>query len=50
MTVACTSVEQPGWLALREQLWPESSRDEHLEEMAEQLAAPERFAPFVEYD
>jgi aminoglycoside 6'-N-acetyltransferase I len=50
MTVTCTSVEQPGWLALREQLWPESSHEEHLEEMTEQLAAPERFATFVEYD
>lgn len=50
MTIACALVEQPGWLALREQLWPESSQGEHLEEMAEQLAAPEKFAPFAEYD
>ena len=50
MTVACASLEQSGWLALREQLWPESSQEEHLEEMAAQLAAPEKFAPFVAYD
>ncbi len=50
MTIPCESIEQPGWLALRAQLWPESSQEEHLEEMAEQLAAPEKFASFVEYD
>jgi aminoglycoside 6'-N-acetyltransferase I len=50
MIVACTSLEQPGWLLLREQLWPESSCEEHREEMAEQLASPEKFAAFIEYE
>ena len=50
MTIPCASVQQPGWLALREKLWPKSSRKEHLAEMAEQFAAPEKFASFVEYD
>ena len=50
MASACRSVDQPGWLTLREQLWPHCSRGEHLAEMSEFLAFPERFAQFVEYD
>ena len=49
MPVPCESVDQPGWLALREQLWP-GFTSEHLEEMAEFLANPQRFAQFIEYD
>jgi aminoglycoside 6'-N-acetyltransferase I len=47
---ACASIDQPGWLSLREQLWPESSRAEHLTEMADFLASPARFAQFIQYD
>lgn len=50
MAIACTSVNQPGWLELREQLWPHHPRSEHLAEMAGFLASPERFAQFIEYD
>ena len=50
MATPCTSIDQPGWLALREQLWPHCSRDKHLAEMSSFLAAPARFAQFVEYD
>lgn len=50
MASACRSVDQPGWLTLREELWPHCSRGEHLAEMSEFLASPERFAQFVEYD
>ena len=49
MPVPCKSVDQPGWLVLREQLWP-GPTSEHLEEMAEFLASPQRFAQFIEYD
>ena len=50
MPVPCTSVEQPGWLTLRQQLWPHCSLTRHLTQMAQFLAAPGRFAPFIEYD
>jgi aminoglycoside 6'-N-acetyltransferase I len=45
----CASVEQPGWLTLRQSLWPHSSRAEHLAEMGEFLAQPGRYAQFVAY-
>jgi aminoglycoside 6'-N-acetyltransferase I len=49
MIEPCASVEQPGWLPLREALWPHGSKTEHLAEMAAFLAQPERFAQFVAY-
>jgi aminoglycoside 6'-N-acetyltransferase I len=48
--VACTSVEQPGWLALRTALWPDTSEDAHRAEMAEFLADAGRYRQFVAYD
>lgn len=45
----CHSIEQPGWLALRKLLWPDSSDTEHLAEMTLFLAEPERFAQFIAY-
>lgn len=50
MATACRSVDQPGWLALREQLWPHATREEHLDEMSTFLAQRKRYAQFVEYD
>ena len=50
MATACVSVDQPGWLSLREQLWPHCSRDEHLAEMTLLIASPKSFAQFVEHD
>lgn len=50
MATACRTIDQPGWLALRQQLWPHCTRQEHLAEMASLLAARKRFAQFVEYD
>ena len=44
---ACTSPEQPGWLAMRRELWPGSLSSDHEEEMARFLAQPERYAQFV---
>ncbi len=41
------SVDDEGWLSLRQQLWPDASRDGHLAEMAEFLEDPARFAQFV---
>lgn len=45
----CTSVEQPGWLEMRKALWPHCSVEEHLAEMAEHAAEPQRYAQFVAY-
>ncbi|WP_077036685.1 aminoglycoside 6'-N-acetyltransferase [Pelomonas sp. KK5] len=47
MITPCTSIEQPGWLALRRTLWPEGTDDEHLAEMAEFIGEPQRFAQFI---
>ena len=44
----CTSCEQPGWLELRDALWPQE-RDVQLAEMAAIAAQPQRFAAFVAY-
>ena len=35
---------------MREQLWPQCPSSEHLAEMSEFLASPERYAQFIEYD
>ncbi|WP_337786180.1 aminoglycoside 6'-N-acetyltransferase [Ramlibacter lithotrophicus] len=50
MIQQCSDVSQPGWLALRQQLWPHCAAKEHLAEMSAFLAEPARFAQFVKYD
>jgi aminoglycoside 6'-N-acetyltransferase I len=50
MPVPCKSVDQPGWLTLREQLWPHCSRARHLAQMSEFVASPHKFAQFIEFD
>src|SRR2546423_13376682 len=45
----CASVEQRGWLPLRQLLWPHCATAEHLIEMRKFLAQPERFMQFVAY-
>jgi len=50
MPTACKSIDQAGWLALREQLWPDCPRERHLSQMSALLASPSSFAQFVEYD
>lgn len=49
MVTACQSVDQLGWLELREQLWPYHPKQKHIEEMTRALRFPGRFAQFVEY-
>jgi aminoglycoside 6'-N-acetyltransferase I len=49
MIEQCTSVEQEGWLHLRQQLWPHCAREQHLTEMSSFCKRPERFAQFVAY-
>ena len=47
--VACGDIRQPGWLELRQQLWPHCSVEEHLAEMATFIHDPARFGQFIEY-
>jgi aminoglycoside 6'-N-acetyltransferase I len=49
MIERCASVEQDGWLTLRQALWPHCTREEHLSEMSLFCASPERYAQFVAY-
>ena len=49
MIESCVSIQQPGWLALRQALWPGSPESEHLAEMASFLQQPQRFGQFVAY-
>ncbi|MEZ5445708.1 MAG: GNAT family N-acetyltransferase [Gammaproteobacteria bacterium] len=49
LIAACTSVEQPGWLAFRRALWPHCPEGEHLREMTQSLAGPGRHAQFMAY-
>ena len=41
------SVDHPGWLSLRQSLWPHGATEEHLAEMARFLAEPGRFVQFI---
>ena len=45
----CESAVHPGWLRLRQALWPEGAREQHLEEMAALVAAPQRYRQFLAY-
>lgn len=46
----CLSIDHPGWLELRTQLWPHCSKAQHVSEMTTFLAAPLRYAQFIHYD
>ena len=43
----CLSPEHPGWLALRQALWPDTPISEHREEMRAMFRRPTQFAAFV---
>ena len=47
MIERCLSVEQDGWLALRQALWPHCHRERHVAEMSAQCASPEHYVAFV---
>ena len=49
MIKRCASAEQPGWLALRQALWPHCILEEHLAEMSMFCANPERYVQFITY-
>lgn len=42
-----TSIDDPDWLPMRLGLWPDCSREQHLEEMAAFLQDPGRYANFI---
>jgi aminoglycoside 6'-N-acetyltransferase I len=46
----CTSLDQPGWLALRLELWPDASEADHRGYMEISLAQPERYLQLIVYD
>lgn len=46
----CDSAEQPGWLDLREALWPADTRAEHMAEMASFTTDAQRYVQFIAYD
>lgn len=50
MVQLCSDIRQPGWLLLRQRLWPHCTVEEHLGEMSAFVAEPARFAQFLEYD
>ena len=45
--VALTSAPNADWLRLRRALWPDGSDAEHEDEMAEFVAAPDRYGQFM---
>lgn len=45
----CTSAAQRGWQEMRQALWPDTDRGEHLPEMDAQLADPRRYGQFIAY-
>jgi aminoglycoside 6'-N-acetyltransferase I len=46
---SCRSVNQPGWLALRQSLWPDVTEEDHLADAIRFLGDPERYAQFIAY-
>ena len=50
MIERCRSLDHPGWLAMRQSLWPHCTEEEHRAEMTRYCADPERFAQFVFHD
>jgi aminoglycoside 6'-N-acetyltransferase I len=50
MIQRCDFVAHPGWLAIRDQLWRDCSREQHLTEMAQFVATPDRLATFIATD
>jgi len=44
------STDDPDWLSLRSELWPDCPKQEHLKEMASFLREPTRFVQFIVRD
>ena len=50
MIERCTSIEHPGWIELRRELWPDCGASEHLTEMTATCSSPDRLSAFVATD
>lgn len=46
----CVSIDQAGWLELRQALWPQCPATDHVEDAAAIVAAPATKVVFVAYD
>lgn len=46
---ACESAHHPGWLRLREALWPGCTREQHLAEMTAFVSNAARYRQFIAY-
>lgn len=46
---ACESADHPGWLRLRQALWPDSTREQHLAEMNLLASNRGRYVNFIAY-
>ena len=42
-------MEHPGWLRLRQALWPDCAREQHLADMKSFISRPDRYGQFVAY-
>lgn len=45
----CQSAHQPGWLSLRQALWPHCPAQEHLDEACDLLNHPQRYINLLAY-
>lgn len=50
MIIVCKTVEDAGWLVMRQALWPEATRAEHTEEMMSLLEDSKRYSQFIVLD
>ena len=46
----CHDANQPGWLQLRSQLWPDCAAEGHVEDMATVINEPDDFCAFIARD
>jgi aminoglycoside 6'-N-acetyltransferase I len=50
MIEQCASIEQSGWLPLRQALWSHCDAKQHISEMARAISEPTRFVAFIAYE
>lgn len=47
MIIICKTVDDAGWLVMRQALWPEGTQAEHIEEMISLLEDSKRYGQFI---
>ncbi|PUA28089.1 MAG: aminoglycoside 6'-acetyltransferase [Cellvibrio sp. 79] len=47
MIIVCKTVDDAGWLTMRQALWPEGTQAEHIEEMISLLEDSKRYGQFI---